>query len=373
MDLNDREFHIHTGSVHEKNIILSEIFEKGQFIHSKQIDYFPRREDNNEQAQRYLNHLAKDFHHDVMQEVETLFYVNDKIKTLNQFLPHFQLGSVFFVKNFFREAIENFNRVVELKNDFVPVYHRLGLCFIRTGEYDKAIEILEQGISYESDFADLSNVLSVVLSLSNQYDRATEYLHKALKKNPDFDEANFNLGVVLFKSMVHDADKDERIIVPSRVTRYIKSLKILERYSDPPWQEAFEETLEIINDIELEKVIKALEILQIKLITQLKINTILDIFFLKFMYGGKDLTREELDYYEKRVSEQESAREGFADYWNDLGKIHMVQCRNLFISALSEFEKATEINPTFKEANNNFELVKNNKKGFLILLRAILK
>jgi len=89
MNLNNREFHVHTGSVHEKNIILSEIFEKGKFIHSKQRDYFPRREDTNEQSIRFLNHLAKKFHKDVMEEVETLFFVNDKIKYLNQFLPYF--------------------------------------------------------------------------------------------------------------------------------------------------------------------------------------------------------------------------------------------------------------------------------------------
>jgi hypothetical protein len=85
------------------------------------------------------------------------------------------------------------------------------------------------------------------------------------------------------------------------------------------------------------------------------------------------LTREELQYYESRVREQEEVREGFADYWNDLGRIHMIQCRNLFLSALSEFDKSVEINAKFKEAIKNYDLVKNNKKGFLILLRAILK
>lgn len=373
MKLNDREFHVHTGSVHEKNIILSEIFEKGKFIHSKNRDYFPRRERNGEESQRYLSHLANKFHKDMMEEIETLFNVHEKIKYLNQFQPHFRLGSVFFVKNFFLEAIENFNRVIELKKDFVPAYHRLGLCYIKTGNYEKAIEALESGLEKEPDFVDISNALSVVLSLSKQYEKATENLHQALKKNPDFDEANFNLGVVLFRSMINESDKNEKIIVPSRVTRYIKALKILDRYSEPYWQNTFDETFEIIKESNIDNVIDALEKLQVNLITQMKINTVLDAFFLKFMYGGRELTREELDYYEKRVREQEDTREGFADYWNDLGRIHMIQCRNLFLSALSEFDKSVDLNAGFKEAIKNFELVKNNKKGFLILLRAILK
>jgi tetratricopeptide (TPR) repeat protein len=373
LNLNNREFHIHTGSVHEKNIILSEIFEQGKFINSKQVDYFPRREEGSDQNLRFLNHLAKTFHQDVMEEVETLFYVQEKIKNLNQFQPHFRLGSVFFIKNFYTEAIENFNQVIKLNPEYVPAYHRLGLCYIKSGNYNHAIDILKKGMNIEPEFADLSNALSVVLSLSKQYEEATEFLHQALKKNPDFDEANFNLGVVLFKSMIDDTAKDEKIIVPSRVSRYIKSLKILERYSDPEWQELFDETMEIIKDKNINKVIRALENLQIKLITHMKVNTILDIFFLKFMYGGKELSREQLDYYERRVREQEESRQSFADYWNDLGRIHMIQCRNLFLNALSEFEKSVEINSKFAEAIKNFELVKNNKKGFLILLRAILK
>ncbi|MCK5032379.1 MAG: tetratricopeptide repeat protein [Calditrichia bacterium] len=373
MKLDDREFHVHTGSVHEKNIILSEIFEKGKFINSRQIDYFPRRERNGEESQKHLQHLANKFHKDMMEEVETLFLVHEKVKYLNQYLPHFRLGSVFFVKKFYREAIENFSRIVELKKDFVPAYHRLGLCYIKSGDYEKAIQTLASGLQIEPDFADLGNAFSVVLSLSKQYDKATDYLHQALKKNPEFDEANFNLGVVLFRSMINDADKSEKIIVPSRVTRFIKSLKILERYSNPSWQQTFDDTLEIVKDTNIDNVIEALESLQIKLITQMKINTVLDTFFLKFMYGGKELTRDELEYYERRVKEQESAREGFADYWNDLGRIHMIQCRNLFLSALSEFDKSVELNASYKEAIKNYDLVKNNKKGFLILLRAILK
>ena len=108
MKLDDREFHIHTGSVHEKNIILSEIFEKGKFINSRSIDYFPRRERTGEDAQKYLQKLANKFHKDMMEEVETLFFVHEKVKYLNQFLPHFRLASVFFVKKLLPRSYRKF-------------------------------------------------------------------------------------------------------------------------------------------------------------------------------------------------------------------------------------------------------------------------
>ena len=91
------------------------------------------------------------------------------------------------------------------------------------------------------------------------------------------------------------------------------------------------------------------------------------------MYGGAELSYQELESYERRIKRLETQREHFADYWNEIGIIHIIQCRHLFLESVKEFEKAVELNKNYLEANNNLELIKNIKKGFLILLRAILK
>ena len=63
----------------------------------------------------------------------------------------------------------------------------------------------------------------------------------------------------------------------------------------------------------------------------------------------------------------------YADLWNNLGIVHLIQCRNLFLQALNEFDHALEINPAFDKARKNKKLVENDGKEFLILLRAILR
>ena len=63
----------------------------------------------------------------------------------------------------------------------------------------------------------------------------------------------------------------------------------------------------------------------------------------------------------------------YADVRNNLGIAHLIQCRNLFLKALDEFRGALKINPDFKKAEKNLKLAENDGKGFLILLRAILK
>ena len=53
--------------------------------------------------------------------------------------------------------------------------------------------------------------------------------------------------------------------------------------------------------------------------------------------------------------------------------MHLIQCRDSFIKAMDDFETSIKINPEFEEAKNAHELIKHGKKGFLILLRAVLK
>ena len=53
--------------------------------------------------------------------------------------------------------------------------------------------------------------------------------------------------------------------------------------------------------------------------------------------------------------------------------MHLIQCRDSFVKAIDDFETSIKINPKYDESNDALELIKRGKKGFLILLRAVLK
>jgi tetratricopeptide (TPR) repeat protein len=371
--LQTREFNIHTGSVPEKHVVISEIFEKGQFISSREIPFNSRDANNISPKVSYLKSLASELHKNMIDEVRMLFYINQKIKPLKKHVAHFKLGSIFYSHNIVAEAIENFEQAIKIKNDFVPAFVLLGKCYIKRGEHQKAVEIFNQGLEIKPDFPDLANSLAVALTFSNQYEQATHILKETITKKPDFDEANFNLGVVLFLSTLEGSEEQDKAIVPSRVIRYIKALNTLDRYQESFWQDTFAATMEQISEGTQKDLLESLRDLQLKLITHLKIDVVTDSFYLRFMYGGRELDYFELESYEDRVKKLEKKRENFADYWNEMGVIHIIQCRHLFLESVKEFEKAVELNKNYLEASNNLELIKNIKKGFLILLRAILK
>ena len=91
------------------------------------------------------------------------------------------------------------------------------------------------------------------------------------------------------------------------------------------------------------------------------------------MYGGKGLSRWALKKFERDLLNVIGIQEDYADLWNSLGIVHLIQCRNLFLQALGEFNQALEINPKFEKASKNRKLVENDGKEFLILLKEILK
>jgi tetratricopeptide (TPR) repeat protein len=373
LKIANREFQIHTGGVNDRNQIHSDIFEEGKFISSCQIDFPFRREKDLNSKANYLKSLASKLHKEMMEEINMLFYVQSKIRVLKDYLPHFKLASVFYDRQFIPEAIESFKQCIELKNDFVPAFLRLGNCYIKQNNLKEALKIHEKGYSLEPNFPDIANNLGVTLILNHNYKSAIKILQKVIGNNPEYDEANFNLGVALFRSTMEENSVGERIVLPSRVTRFIKSLKESERYKSKKWQDIFENIETVINEGNIENILSSLQDLQINIATQQKENTLLEAFYLKFMYGGRELTNEEVESWEERIMRQMEINPNFADFWNAMGTIHMIKCRSLFLKALYEFESAVKINKNYKDAKRNLKLILNNKKGFLILLRAILK
>jgi tetratricopeptide (TPR) repeat protein len=373
LNINGREFHIHTGTVLERQIIQSEIFESGKFVTSAQQSFQLRQEADSTAREEYLKLLATELHQDTMEEINKLFTIEKKIKPLRLHIPHYKLGLLFYHKDLLIEAQKNFQIVIDIKPEFIPGYIHLGKTYIRQHNFEKAFDILITAYKMNSEYADLANCVGVVLSLLKHYQKAISILQQALKKNPEFDEANFNLGVALFRSTIDETKPEEKAIVPSRVLRFIKSLKTLDRYKDEEWQVSFSETLAEISKGDITSILASLEKLQLKLITYLDLDPLMESFYLKFMYGGRELTIDELDSYEKRMNRLSDQRKNFADYWNELGTIHMIQCRHLFLNAVDEFDRAVELNANYEDAKNNSQLIKNVRKGFLILLRAILK
>ncbi len=372
--VDDREFRIHTGCDPERQRIITEVFENGRFIYSSESPYFTRNREEDSLDENYLKEITGDLHQKLIDEIQIIFHIQEKIKNLNDYLPHFRLGKILFSKNFFKEATTSFKRAIQLKPDFFRTYQWLGLSYLQIKEYDKALKICELALRERSDFPDLFNCAGVIYTHLRNYEQAKNVLQNAMEIKQNFPEAQFNLGVVLFLSTLEDIPADANIIIPVRLHRALDQFRSNEHYQNKHWQDLLHRVELTLQNSNKEQVQQTLLDLQVKLaVKDDPVSLAMDFFFLKFMFGGRSLDNEEIQYYERIIREEESKHSGYADYWNELGALHLIQCRDYFLKAMEEFEKATEINPNYEYAKQTLEMIRRSKKGFLILLRAILK
>ena len=196
---------------------------------------------------------------------------------------------------------------------------------------------MDQALSLQDSYPDVLNAAGVIKTIKKDFQSAIELFQKAISINKNFSEVHLNLGVSLFRSTLTDWDEDEKIIVPQRVVRYINILASNEKYQGEFWQNLFKKALKAIEYESIDSILKNLEDVQFNLTTNVDVNAVVETFYLKFMYGGKELSTTELKEFEARFRQDEGYRREFADFWNQLGMIHMVQCRDLFLKSINEF------------------------------------
>jgi tetratricopeptide (TPR) repeat protein len=370
--VNGREFRIHTGSDTDRQNAICEVFEDGRFVLSYTRTYQLRYGGSSSIDEDYVKSVTLDLHRKMMDEIEVLFIVKNKLEKISDPQPHYRLGKLFLNRQFFPEAIQCFKRALVHDPNLIRAQKRLAVAYLQSKKYEEAQKVCNSALEQHPDFPDLHDLLGILYSHSGNYEKAKNAFQTAIKIKPDYLESNFNLGVVLFLSTL--GDDDDNIVIPVRIMRTLNQIKEQKFYQEEVWQMRFQELEDVLARGIKNEVFDILLQLQVYFATKEdSIGATMDFFLLKFMYGGRELKQDEMEFYEQRISEEAVKHKGYADYWNELGVVHLIQCRDYFLKALNEFDKAVEINSDYKDAKQNQELLKNNKTGFLILLRAILR
>lgn len=358
-----RKFHIQTSYSDANRLIQSKVFNEGQVIDSRevQVDGAPMEEINSQ-----LNSL----HQEQITEMEILYYIYEKVKAVRHAPSSNKLGLLFLKKNLIKEAIEQFKLALEIDPNYHEVFANLGRALLVAGSYDEAVDYLQQAVEKAPNYADIQNYLGVAYLYQEKFPEAIQHLTEAIRLNENYIGAHYYLGIAhlaesLNKTELSDTTDDHhqkamdhiKLAVERMVDRQIPSFKkVLNLVQEKSYQEAVnfflnstpKEALTHFMNLENE-------------------------FYLKFMYGGKGKDDTFIAEYVQKLRELLQEHPEYADVRNNLGIAYLIQCRNLFLKALEEFRAALKINPNFKKAEKNLKLAENDGKGFLILLRAILK
>lgn len=361
-----KRFHIQTQYLEPGEKVVSNIFDNGKVIFTKAIEV--KNGTSTDEIKLQLNRL----HQNMITDQELIFYISEKVRTIRHSASNNKLGIVFLKRNLLDEAIAEFKKAIEIDPESAETYNNFGYALMKQQSYQEAIDVFSVGITKDGDYADLHYNLGYAYFHIEKYGEAIQEFNKAIEINKNYIAAIFYLCIVYLKSIVEEIQDLVLPSIPERLEKVKQSLiyvKTMDLYSKSDYIDTTLVHIEKSNFTEAIKTLKKAEQELPKLLDKILESE----FYLKFMFGGKGKDEEFILDYVEQLKLAIKKYPDYADLRNNLGIGYLIQCRNLFLNALEEFREAIRINPDFKKAEKNLKLAENDGKGFLILLRAILK
>lgn len=373
VSVSNRTFHIQTASNIKKGTARCEVFEQGKLISTHDLEFERRRAFSEDSLETRVREIVSVLHKETIDEIELMFQIRDKVKKLKHAPSNIKLGLIFLQNNLVKDAIEQFELALSIDPDSGDALNKLGLAYIKLGQNNTAMNYFKTAIEKGYKYADVYHNLGLALLNEKQHNKALNNFQEAIRINPKYSQAQYNLAITYLDSIL--LDKSENILPPPsiRMERAHQLLNKLSTNSSNGFEKISTKVSSALSEKDISSAINILITNRDKVFPP-ELDSLIGMdFYLKFMYGGRKLNIEIIQKFEDRLNEAIEKNNNYADLWNSLGIVHLIQCRNLFLQALSEFDKALELNPSFDKALKNKKLVENDGKEFLILLRAILK
>ncbi len=361
-----KKFHVQTQFLESNEKIISNIFDDGKVILTRDIAI------GSSLSARELKAQAEQLHQAMISDLELLYFISEKVRTVRHAQSNNKLGLAFLKRNLFDEAVAEFKRAIEIEPTLTEAYLNWGQAYLQQKKYADAIAIFARALQQNPDYADLHNYLGYAYFRNHQLAEAATAIKFALEKNPKYVEAVFNLSLVLLQSIVTGLETLDENTAAERLDRVKEFLSSIVDQRDYYKTDYLEQAIANLNEDHLMEAMQALEMADADRPSRRDLDYESE-FYLKFMFGGKGKDDEFIREYAQTLKQAVASHPNYADLRNNLGIAYLIQCRNLFLNALEEFREAIRINPDYKKAEKNLKLAENDGKGFLILLRAILK
>ena len=102
------------------------------------------------------------------------------------------------------EAIEHFQKSLEIEPDNAPNHYGLGVVLASRGRLDEAIEHYEEALSLDPNLAKAHSDLGIALDRKGKTDEALEHFRRAVEINPGYVDGLRNLGKALLDRQQYD-------------------------------------------------------------------------------------------------------------------------------------------------------------------------
>lgn len=140
--------------------------------------------------------------------LSAVFYFMSSPK--NKVKTYANRGLDFYKEGKFEEAIEQFNKAIEINPEISGLYRGLGGAYLELGDYGKAIENFEKALSMNPNNPNTYNGLGEVYYQIGDYDKAIEYFKEAINIDSNYDKAYIGLGLTYYYSSRRYKEAEEK-------------------------------------------------------------------------------------------------------------------------------------------------------------------
>jgi len=109
---------------------------------------------------------------------------------------HSDLGNLYTMKHLFHEAIEEFNKTLELDPNYGPAFNALAYTYADMGNFEKAIEYFKRYASVSPGDANPFDSMAELYFRMGKLDEAIAKYREALDVKPDFYMADWSIGYI---------------------------------------------------------------------------------------------------------------------------------------------------------------------------------
>jgi len=315
--------------------------------------------------------FAEEKHRQALAEWRHFSFLLEKVRKSRHAPSAVRMGRLLLARNLFPEAVDCFRHAMRWDPDNVEAVVNLAQAYYQSELYDEAIDLLNRYRDRFAEFPDVYFWLGAAELGDMGFQQAIHHLERALELNPHYDAAHFLLSKTYVTTLVHSSDSEELLPSPLRQKKAIGHLQRAMDLNPSYGQDACRQAMK---EIQNERYDIALELLEkVPLFPREAENHFDERFYLEFLFGGKSKDDELIETYISHLKERIQQHPEFPDLHNQLGIAYLIQCRNMFLKAMEQFRKAIKLNPGFENAKRNLKLAENEGKGFIILLRALLK
>lgn len=107
------------------------------------------------------------------------------------------LGRIFLNEGRLDEAKEYFQRAIRLKPGAAEAHNNLGILLVRQGDSAGAFQQYQSAIQHNPDFAEVYNNLAILLASQGRFAESEADYRTALALKPDYAQAHDNFGILL--------------------------------------------------------------------------------------------------------------------------------------------------------------------------------